>query len=192
MFVAVSVSVVATAAQAPQPVRDVDATTFLLAFRAGTASGYSGFRVTGVAVDFHGVRTSGGGANVHQPPSLLQTAQAMVILTVGAVRPADAPALLRTWDEWRTADRDATTLDVLVRLPNPPSATGRKYPPSTYEFSGIYSGEYATVERLTPGAKAIPGGCGAHSRTHTDGHGLIPEYKEQSYCVPVLIDGAIK
>ena len=193
MFVAVGVSVVARATQSAQTAREVDATTFLLAFRAGTASTYNGYRVGGIAVDFHGVRTPGSGANTqHQPSSLLQTPQSSVILTVGAVRPNAAPVLLKNWDEWRVADRDATTLDVLVRLPNPPSATDRKYPPSTYEFSGVYGGEHITVDRLTLGAKAAPGGCGAHSRTHTDGHGLIPEYKEQSYCVPILLDATIK
>jgi len=193
MLVGVGISVVAGARQIPQTVREVDATRFLLAFRGGTASGFNGFRVTGIAVDFHGVRTPGGGANMqHQPSSLLQTPQASVILTVGAVRSNEAPLLLKNWDDWRAADRDATTLDVLVRLPNPPSAADRKYPPSTYEFSGVYGGDSVTVDRLAPGAKAAPGGCGAHSRTHTDGHGLISGYKAQSYCVPVLTDGSIK
>lgn len=190
-FLSIALSVVAGARQAPQTVREVDAMTFLLGFRAGTASTYNGFRVIGVASDFHGVQTPGGGANMHQA-SALATPQPYAILTVGGVRPNAAPVLLKTWEEWRAADRDATTLDVLVRLPNPPAAAERKYPPSTYEFSGMYSGEQMSVARLTPGAKADASGCGAHGSMHTDGHGLIPDYKQQSHCVPVLTDSTIK
>jgi len=183
------------ATQAPQTVREVDAATFLLTFRTGSVNAYTGYRVRGVATDFHGIQTSGGGTNTHQP-SALSTPQPSVVLTIGAIQSNAAPKLLTAWEDWRAADRDATTLDVLLRLPSVPAASDRKFPPATYEFSGMYLGEQTTVERLTPGGKADSSGCrqhdGAHlPRTHVDGHGLVPGYPHH-YCVPVLTQATIK
>jgi hypothetical protein len=196
-------------AQQPAPRQDVDATTFLLAHRDGTADKYRGFRVTGVAPTFRSLLkqtdvgralTAGHGAPTHVVTADPVTVQ-YAVLTIGAVRDAAPPALLRDWEAWREADKAAQTLDVLLALKSSSPTSSLRLPPATYSFSGIYTGTERLIDRVTLGA--APHECHAPAshagRTHTvpvthaETHStLVPGYEKQRYCVPLLEDAELK
>ena len=108
---------------------DVDAVTFALAFRAGSADQYKNRQVSGSGVSFHG------GVSERVADGSTRTS---LVITLGAAGPDGKLTLLRTWDDFVAAERERITLVVALSGPDlpRPSAQG----PVTVAFSGVYDG----------------------------------------------------
>ena len=111
---------------------DVDAVTFALAFRAGSADRSKNRQVSGSGVSFHG------GVSERVADGSTRTS---LVITLGAAGPDGKPTLLRTWDDFVAAERERIALVVALSGPDlpRPSAQG----PVTVAFSGVYDGQGA-------------------------------------------------
>ena len=154
---------------APAPA-DVDAVTFVMAFRAGTADQYKNKQVSGTGISFHGAikeRIADG------------STRTSLVITIGS----DANAklnLLKTWEEFVEAERARSTVVVALSgpgLPEPP-ASG----PATYEFSGVYDGQVRTIMRAPQASDSYvpdPGPCPREEAPNGEKPGRF-------YCAPLL------
>jgi hypothetical protein len=149
ILVALTVSAFSLAPRpSPLAVRDVEAVSFALAFRAGNADAFKGKQVSGAGTSFHGPiaeRLADG------------STRTSLVITLGATDPADPAGkilLIDTWDQFVAAERARTTLLVALSGPNlPPPPTSAS---AVYEFSGVYDGQMRTVPRA-PAAGQILG-----------------------------------
>jgi len=153
--------------------REVDAVTFVQAFRAGTADQFKNRVIAGTGMNFHGAITERIADGTTRPS---------LVITIGADREGSAPAVLKAWDDFVNAERQRTTLVVALSgtdLPVPPNGAG----PQTYEFSGIYDGQVRTIIRVPQalnGVKQDPGPCkGEHALDGVQG---------SFYCAPLLVN----
>jgi hypothetical protein len=121
---------------APVALPDVDAVSFALAFKAGTADQYKNKQIAGSGVSFHGAipeRIADG------------STRTSLVITLGAVGPDRKLAVLKTWDDFVAADRARTTVVVALSGPNLPAPPAQG--PVTVDFSGVYDGQVRTVMR---------------------------------------------
>lgn len=155
---------------APAP-SDIDAVTFAMAFRAGTADQYKNKLVIGTGVSFHGAipeRIADG------------SMRTSLVITLGSEQPSGKPRLLKTWDEFIEAERARMTVVVALSgpsLPKPP-ASG----PATYDFSGVYDGQVRTIMRAPQAAGSDApdsGPCPGEQARNEDRQGRF-------YCAPLL------
>src|SRR5688572_17737486 len=87
---------------APAAPPDVDAVSFALAFKAGTADQYKNKKIAGSGLSFHG--------GIPERIADGSTRTSLVITLGGAAGPDGKPALLKTWDDFVAAERERTTL----------------------------------------------------------------------------------
>ena len=153
---------------------DVDAVTFALAFRDGTADQYKNKEVGGSGLSFHGPVTE---------KIADGTTRMSLVITLGSRAPDGKLTPVHTWDEFVAAERSGTTVAVALSGPNLPPAPGAG--PTTYEFSGVYDGQVRTVMRppqADVGSEpADAGPCPGDQPVSGKG---------QFYCVP-LLTGAV-
>jgi hypothetical protein len=154
---------------APAPA-DVDAVTFVTAFRAGTTDQYKNKQITGTGISFHGAiqeRIADG------------SSRASLVITLGS----DANGklnLLKTWEAFVEAERARTTMVVALSgpaLPQPP-ASG----PTAYDFTGVYDGQVRTIMRAPQASDSYvpdPGPCPGEEAANHDKPGRF-------YCAPLL------
>lgn len=142
MYRALCTFVALTAAFAPAPLarlvsRDVDASAFALAFRAGRADEYKNRQISGAGMSFNGAiaeKLADG------------STRTSIVITLGAAGPNGRITPLDTWDAFVDADRARTTVVIALSGPNlPPPPTAA---PTLYEFSGVYDGQVRTVARV--------------------------------------------
>jgi hypothetical protein len=155
---------------------DVDAVTFALAFRAGSADQYKNRQVSGSGVSFHG------GVQERIADGSTRTS---LVISLGAAGPDGKLTLLKTWDDFVAAERERTTLVVALsgpELPRPP-AQG----PVTVDFSGVYDGQVRTIAsppQAVDSAVADSGPCpGEQPRPAGDAKG--------SFHCAALLTGAV-
>lgn len=151
---------------------DVDAVTFALAFKAGTADRYKNTQVSGSGVSFHGAireRIADG------------STRTSLVVTLGAATPDGKLTLIKTWDDFVAAERERTTLVVALSGPNLPAPPAQG--PAMVSFSGVYDGQVRTIMRVPQAAdSAVPdaGPCpGEQPRTAGDAKGTFQ-------CAPLL------
>jgi len=131
----------ALALLAPPP--DVDAVTFGLAFRAGTAGQYKNRQISGTGMNFHGAireRIADG------------STRTSLVVTLGAADPDGKLTLIRTWDDFVAAERARTTVVVALSGPNLPAPAATS--PSPLDFSGVYDGQVRTIVRVPQASDA--------------------------------------
>ncbi len=149
---------------------DVDAVTFVMAFRTGTADQYKNKQIAGTGISFHGAikeRIADG------------SMRTSLVITLGS----DASGkinLLKTWDEFVGAERARTTLVVALSgpsLPEPPPSG-----PTAYDFTGVYDGQVRTIMRAPQASDSYvpdPGPCPGEEAANRDKPGRF-------YCAPLL------
>jgi hypothetical protein len=150
---------------------DVDAVTFALAFRAGSAGQYKDKQISGVGTSFHGpIRERIGDGST----------RTSLVITLGAADPDGKLTPLATWDGFVEAERAHTTL--VVALSGPALPAEKTDHPVVYEFSGVYDGQVRTVARVPQAAgssAADSGPCpGEQPKIAAEGAGF--------YCAPLL------
>lgn len=148
---------------------EVDAVQFAVAFRSGAADQYRNQQVRGSGVNFHGSITERIADG---------TTRASLAITVGAERESAVPALVKTWDEFVSAERARTTLVVALsgaNLPVPAAGT-----PQTYEFSGVYNGQVRTIMRVPAAEDSTTPDRGPCKGEQPRGAGSF-------YCAPLLV-----
>ena len=148
---------------------DVDASTFALAFRAGTAERYKNTQISGAGTSFHGAITE------RLADGSTRTS---LVITLGSADRDGRLTPLNTWEDFLAADRAHTTLVVALSGPNLPAPPANV--PTVYEFSGVYDGQVRTVPRATSrGFSADSGPCvGEKPREDSTDVGF--------YCAPLL------
>jgi hypothetical protein len=155
---------------------DVDAVTFVTAFRAGTADQYQNKQITGSGISFHGAikeQIADG------------TSRTSLVITLGA----DANGklnLLKTWEEFVEAERTRTTMVVALSGPALPEPPGRG--PTAYEFTGVYDGQVRTIMRAPQAADSYvpdPGPCPGEQPADREKPGRF-------YCAPLLTGASAK
>src|SRR5215208_2640196 len=128
---------------APAAPPDVDAVTFALAFKAGTADQYKNKQIAGSGTSFHGAvaeRIADG------------STRTSLVITLGAAAPEGKLTLLKTWDDFVAAERERTTLAVALSGPSLPAPPAQG--PVTIDFSGVYDGQVRTVMRVPQAAES--------------------------------------
>jgi len=121
---------------APVAPPDVDAVSFALAFKAGTADQYKNKQIAGSGVSFHGgipERIADG------------STRTSLVMTLGAAGPDGKLAILKSWEDFVAAERERTTLVVALSGPSLPAPPAQG--PVTVDFSGVYDGQVRTVMR---------------------------------------------
>src|SRR6187401_2707069 len=84
---------------APVAPPDVDAVSFALAFKAGTADQYKNKQIAGSGISFHGgipERIADG------------STRTSLVMTLGAAGPDGKLAILKSWDDFVAAERERT------------------------------------------------------------------------------------
>lgn len=156
---------------APAASPDVDAVTFVTAFRSGKADQYKNMQVSGTGMNFHGAvmeRLADG------------TTRTSMVITLGSELVDGKLQLLKTWDEFVAAERTRATLVVALSgedLPKRSSST-----PIAYNFSGVYDGQVRTVPRAPQASDSdVPniGPCAGEEGRNGEAAGLF-------YCAPLL------
>jgi hypothetical protein len=157
---------------APVAPPDVDAVTFVTAFKSGTADQYKNQRVSGSGASFHGPvaeRIADG------------TTRMSLVITLGSAGPDGRMNLIRTWDDFVAAERERTTSVVALTgpaLPAPPEQSS-----ATFDFSGVYDGQVRTIMRVPQSADstvADAGPCPGEQPRQTG------EARRTFYCAPLL------
>ena len=157
---------------APVVPPDVDAVSFALAFKAGTADQYKNKQIAGSGISFHGgipERIADG------------STRTSLVMTLGAAGPDGKLAILKSWDDFVAAERERTTLVVALSGPSLPAPPAKG--PVTVDFSGVYDGQVRTVIRAphaADSAVADTGPCpGEEPRLAGDAKGSF-------YCAALL------
>ncbi len=120
---------------------DVDAVTFALAFKVGSADQYKNKQVSGSGASFHG----------SIPERIADGSTRMsLVMTLGAAGPDGKLTLLKTWDDFVAAERERTTLVVALSGPNLPAPPSQG--PVAVDFSGVYDGQVRTIMRVPQAA----------------------------------------
>lgn len=155
---------------------DVDAVTFVTAFRAGKADQYKETTVTGTGTNFHGTvleRIADG------------TSRPSLVITLGSELVDGKLQLLKTWNEFVEAERTRTTLVVALSgpdLPQQPSSA-----PTAYSFSGVYDGQVRTIPRAPQASDSdVPniGPCAGEAGRNGEPAGIF-------YCAPLLTGATV-
>jgi hypothetical protein len=149
---------------------DVDAVTFVKAFRAGQADQYKNMQVSGSGVSFHGVireRVADG------------SVRTSLVVTLGATSGGQELTLLRTWDEFVAAERDRTTLVVALSGPDLPAVPQQ---PAGIRFSGVYDGQVRTIMRVPQAGERTTGDSGPCPGEEA----RDPNPGAAFYCAPLL------
>lgn len=154
---------------------DVDAASFVQAFRTGTADQYRNQRVSGTGVNFHGAITERIADG---------TTRTSLVITVGAAGDGGAPVPIRTWDAFVAAERARTTQVVALSGAELPVPTGG--PPQTYEFSGIFDGQVRTIMRVPPASDSTVKDTGPCKGEQPQGAG------GSFYCAPLLVNATAR
>jgi hypothetical protein len=150
---------------------NVDAVTFVTAFRAGAADQYKDRQITGSGMNFHG--------KVEERLADGSTRTSLVI-TLGSEVVDGKLQLFKTWEEFVEAERTRTTLVVALSGPHLPQQQGGR--PTEYTFAGVYDGQMRTVPRAPQAADSdVPniGPCAGEQGRNGEPAGLF-------YCVPLL------
>jgi len=154
------------------PRADVDAVTFITAFRAGNADQYKNKQVSGTGVSFHGAITE---------RLADDSTRTSLVVTVGSAGQGGKIDLIKTWDEFVAAERDRTTLVIALSGPDLPSPA--KGEAVSYDFSGVYNGQVRTVMHAplatAPGAQDSGPCPGEAVRQPGEASGAF-------YCAPLL------
>ena len=154
------------------PRADVDAVTFITAFRAGNADQYKNKQVSGTGVSFHGAITE---------RLADDSTRTSLVVTVGSAGQGGKIDLIKTWDEFVAAERDRTTLVIALSGPDLPSPA--KGEAVSYDFSGVYDGQVRTVMHAplatAPGAQDSGPCPGEAVRQPGEASGAF-------YCAPLL------
>lgn len=154
---------------------DVDAPSFVRAFRSGAADQYRDQRVSGTGVNFHGAineRIADG------------TTRTSLVITVGAAGDDGVPVLIKTWDAFVAAERARTTQVVALSGPDLPAPTGQA--PQTYEFSGIFDGQVRTIVRVPQAGDSTAKDTGPCKGEQPQGTG------GSFYCAPLLVSATAR
>jgi len=189
------VVLVGASGQAPAEVQEVDARTFLVAFRHGDAGQYDGFRVNGSGADFQGTE----GVKIESNGAYAMT---RVLLTVGRLEDDDSITPMTSRDAHATAERSSRAMDIVLQVPPVlPPGPARRYPPSLYRFSGIYLSQFETLTRLTVGPTPKLAPCRPLA-DHTTLLRVAPSTQPEPtapekpvttpYCVPVLVNASVR
>jgi hypothetical protein len=156
---------------------DVDATTFALAFRAGSGDRYKNMQISGAGTSFHGAiaeRLADG------------STRTALVITLGSADRDGHLTPLNSWEDFLSADRAHTTLVVALSGPNLPAPPVNG--PTVYEFSGVYDGQVRTVPRApvdqtsgdaSPGFSPDAGPCAGEKLRDASQSGDL-------YCAPLL------
>ena len=176
LSVVVTLSAVGLAAPpAPKQTKQIDASTFAVAFRNGQSDQYKGFVVTGNGAVFHGAMSA-------NPATTM-------ILTIGALSADKTVTPLLTWDAFKAAEGDRSTL--VFRLFGsglPGGFPSARQPPSMYAFSGTFNGEMLTMGRTaTSSTSADLGPCPGADTSHMASSNPNPTF----FCVPILRNAAV-
>jgi hypothetical protein len=160
--------------------RDVDATAFALAFRAGTADQFKNKQVSGAGTSFHGAiaeRIADG------------STRTSLVITLGSADRDGRLTPIIAWDDFVAAERAHTTVVVALSGPNlpvPPSSG-----PTPYEFSGVYDGQVRTIARAPQAVGQAP--SSAVGQGFSPDSGPCPGEKPRGdaaagsfYCAPLL------
>ncbi len=154
---------------------DVDAASFVRAFRTGTADQYRNQRVGGTGVNFHGAITERIADG---------TTRASLVITVGAAGDDGAPVLIRTWDAFVAAERARSTQVVALSGTDLPVPTGDT--PQGYEFSGIFDGQVRTIMRVPQASDSTVKDTGPCKGEQPQGAG------GSFYCAPLLVNATAR
>lgn len=149
---------------------DVDALTFVTAFRAGNADQYKDKQIGGTGLSFHGA--------IKEKIADGSTRTSLVI-TLGARARDGNVTPVKTWDDFVAAERAGTTIVVALSGPNLPEPAGAG--PTAYQFSGVYDGQVRTIMR-PPQADV---GSEPADAGPCPGEGPV-EGRGQFYCAPLL------
>jgi hypothetical protein len=148
---------------------DVDATAFVLAFRAGRADEFRNKQISGVGTSFHGAvreRIADG------------STRTSLVITLGAAGADGSITPLTSWDAFVAADRAHTTVVVALSGPDLPAPPTNG--PAVYEFSGVYDGQVRSVPRAPDGRSVSPDTpCPGEKPRDQSG-------AESLYCAPLL------
>ena len=154
---------------APVP-PDVDAVAFVTAFKAGNADQYKNKMIRGTGVNFHGAvkeRIADG------------STRTSLVVTLGAAAPDGRLTVLKTWDDFVSAERDRATLVVALSGRDLPAVPQQ---PVTISFSGVYDGQVRTIMRVPQAAGATAADSGP-----CPGEQAPPAPGQASfYCAPLL------
>jgi hypothetical protein len=163
------------AAPPPTQTKQIDAATFAIAFRDGQSDKYKGFVVTGQGAVFHGATSA-------NPATTM-------VLTIGALSAEKTVTPLLTWEAFKMAEADRSTLVFrLFGTALPGGFPSARQPPSTYEFLGTFTGEMVTMGRTaTASTSSDLGPCPGADMSHMMSSNPNPTY----FCVPILRNATV-
>lgn len=157
---------------APAAPPDVEAVTFVTAFKAGSADQYKNRQVSGSGASFHGPiseRIADG------------TTRISLVITLGAAVPDGRMNLIKTWDDFVAAERERTTLVVALTGPGLPAPPEQG--PAMFDFSGVYDGQVRTIMRVPQSADSAVADAGPCPGEQPRQGG---EARRTFYCAPLL------